>query len=137
MKQCSVCEQFKELSKDNFYPSLRERDGFHHTCRTCSTTKFKQKEEQRDNTYFSAEGNIQEKRRKKKEENLLNYVAGLKKCSCCGTVKPLNEFYKNNSTSDKLTSWCKQCSKERYLVYKQDNIVKEQNDNRDTRERQA
>ena len=60
-----------------------------------------------------------------------------KKCSCCGTVKPLNEFYKNNSTSDKLTSWCKQCSKERYLVYKQDNIVKEQNDNRDTRERQA
>lgn len=130
MKQCSVCGQFKELSKDNFYPSIRERDGFHHICRTCSSLSFKKKEEQRDNAYFSAEGNVKETNRKKKEENLLNYVSGLKKCSHCKTVKPLSEFYKNNSTSDKLTSWCKQCTKERHLAYQQDNVVKEQNDNR-------
>ena len=130
MKQCSVCGQFKELSKDNFYPSLRELDGFHHVCRTCSSVKFKKKEEQRDKAYFSAQGNIQLKRREKKEENLLNYINGLKKCSHCDTVKPLNEFYKNSSTSDKLTSWCKQCTKERHLAYQQDNVVKEQNDNR-------
>jgi hypothetical protein len=130
MKQCSVCGHFKELSKDNFYPSLRELDGFHHVCRTCSSVKFKKKEEQRDKAYFSAQGNIQLKRREKKEENLLNYINGLKKCSHCDTVKPLNEFYKNSSTSDKLTSWCKQCTKERHLAYQQDNVVKEQNDNR-------
>lgn len=130
MKQCSVCGQFKELSKNNFYPSIRESDGFHHTCRTCSNVKFKQKEEQRDNAYFSPQGNIQEAQRKKKEEKLLDYINGLKKCSCCWEVKSLSDFYKNKSTSDRLTSWCKQCTKERHLAYKQDNVVKEQNDNR-------
>lgn len=132
MKQCSVCGQFKELSKSNFYPSLRERDGFHHTCRTCSVDKFKNKEQKRDNAYFSAQGNIQLARKEKKEENLLNYINGLKKCSRCEEVKPLSDFYKNSKTSDKLTSWCKCCTKERHLAYQQDNVVKEQNDNRGT-----
>ena len=132
MKQCSVCGQSKELSKNNFYPSLREHDGFHHTCRTCSVDKFKNKEQKRDNAYFSAQGNIQLARKEKKEENLLNYINGLKKCSRCEEVKPLSDFYKNSKTSDKLTSWCKCCTKERHLAYQRDNVVKEQNDNRGT-----
>ena len=70
--------------------------------------------------------------KEKKEENLLNYINGLKKCSRCEEVKPLSDFYKNSKTSDKLTSWCKCCTKERHLAYQRDNVVKEQNDNRGT-----
>lgn len=132
MKQCSVCEQSKNLSTDNFYLSLRELDGYHHVCRTCSNANFKKEESSRDKAYFSSVGNVKEARRNKKEENLLNYVTGFKKCTCCNTLKPLDKFYKNKLTKDKLTSWCKECSKERYLALKRDNVVKETNDSRNT-----
>jgi hypothetical protein len=132
MKQCSVCGQSKDLSKDNFYLSLRELDGFHHVCRTCSNAEFKKEESGRDNSYFSHIGSIKEARRNKQTENLLDYVTGFKKCTCCNTLKPLDKFYKNSITKDKLTSWCKECSKERYLAIKQDNVVKEINDSRHT-----
>ena len=132
MKQYSICGQFKELSKSNFYPSLHEHDKFHHTYRTYNVNKFKNKEQKRDNAYFSAQGNIQLARKEKKEENLLNYINGLKKCCRCEEVKPLSDFYRNSKTSDKLTSWCKCCTKERHLAYQRDNVVKEQYDNRGT-----
>ncbi len=32
-----------------------------------------------------------------------------KKCKRCGEVKPLDNFYKQPSTKDRLGSWCKSC----------------------------
>ena len=129
---CTVCGQHKELSKENFYPSVKERDGYHHVCRSCSLTAFKKKEEERPSDYFSVEGNIKAAKRRKQEESLVTYMTGFKKCKCCGQEKSLDSFYKNSKTKDKLTSWCKDCTKKRYLVDKQDNVVKEQDDNRDS-----
>lgn len=34
----------------------------------------------------------------------------MKKCSKCGALKNLSDFYKNNNTKDKYTSYCKKCS---------------------------
>lgn len=131
MKMCTVCGQHKELSKENFYPSVKERDGYHHVCRSCSLESFKKKEGERTGEYFSVEGNIKAAKRKKQEERLVSYMSGFKKCTCCGQEKSLDNFYKNTRTKDKLTSWCKDCTKKRYLADKQDNVVKEQDDNRD------
>ena len=131
MKACTVCGQHKELSKENFYPSLKERDGYHHVCRECSLEAFKKKEEKHTGEYFSVTGNIKAAKRRKQEEKLVAYMSGFKKCKCCGQEKSLDSFYKNSGTKDKLTSWCIDCTKKRYLATKQDNVVKEQDDNRD------
>jgi hypothetical protein len=132
MKACTVCGQHKELSKDSFYPSVKNRDGYHDVCRPCSLEAFKKKEEKHTVDYFSVEGNIKAARRRKQEEKLIKYMSGLKECKCCGQEKSLGSFYRNTKTKDKLTSWCIDCTKKRYLAVKQDNVVKEQNDNRDS-----
>lgn len=137
MKMCTVCGQHKELSKENFYPSVKERDGYHHVCRSCSLETFKKKEEERTGEYFSVEANVKAAKRKKNEDRLVSYMAGFKTCSCCKQEKSLDSFYRNSGTKDKLTSWCKECTKKRYLADKQDNVVKEQNDNRDSNSCQA
>lgn len=52
-----------------------------------------------------------------------------KQCSRCSAVKPLNDFYKNRNTKDKLYTYCKACFdkqnnarrdaiKERAILYK-------------------
>src|SRR5690348_13487409 len=33
-----------------------------------------------------------------------------KKCTRCGVIKPLTEFYKDRRTKNGLTFWCKPCS---------------------------
>jgi hypothetical protein len=35
----------------------------------------------------------------------------MKFCKCCGESKTKEEFYKNNALPDKLTRYCKMCSK--------------------------
>ena len=37
---------------------------------------------------------------------------GLKRCSKCGQVKPIGDFYRNKRAKDGLISYCKQCHKE-------------------------
>ena len=37
-----------------------------------------------------------------------------KKCSLCGKIKPISEFYKDSSLKSGYRSSCKQCCKERY-----------------------
>lgn len=50
----------------------------------------------------------------------------MKKCSRCGTEKPITEFYNSQNLSDGKTIWCKDCVKEynrnRYNRIKMENI---------------
>ena len=34
-----------------------------------------------------------------------------KRCTRCGAVKPMSDFYQNRNTRDGLASWCKTCQK--------------------------
>jgi hypothetical protein len=129
---CSCCGKDKELISTNYYRSKESPSGYHHECRECYVPKWKAREAGKDRDYFSVEGNIKSAKRLKEEERLVSYMMGLKTCSCCNVEKPLSSFYKNKVTKDKLTSWCIDCTKKRYLASVQDNVVKEQHDNRDS-----
>ena len=37
----------------------------------------------------------------------------MKKCACCGELKPVSEFHKCKASKDGLYSYCKPCSKEK------------------------
>ena len=42
----------------------------------------------------------------------VNVEEGFKRCSKCGQVKPIGDFYRNKRAKDGLMSYCKQCNKE-------------------------
>ena len=44
-----------------------------------------------------------------------------KKCPKCGEIKLIDQFYKNVTRRDGLTSWCKECSNESHKNYVKDN----------------
>lgn len=129
---CSCCGKDKELSSTNYYRSKESPTGYHHECRECYVPKWKEQEALKERGYYSVEANLKSARAVKEEERLVSYMLGFKVCSCCKTEKPLGSFYKNKTTKDRLTSWCIDCTKHRYLANKQDNVVKEQDDNRDS-----
>ena len=41
----------------------------------------------------------------------------LKKCSLCGQLKPLSEFYRQSETQDGFQYWCRECVRERAKGY--------------------
>ena len=43
---------------------------------------------------------------------------GFKRCSKCGEVKPISEFYKRKSSKDGLSSYCKECAKAYYAKHR-------------------
>jgi flagellar biosynthesis GTPase FlhF len=48
----------------------------------------------------------------------------MKKCSKCGEVKPLTEFYKHESTKDRLFTYCKVCKNKQNKEYRENNPEK-------------
>lgn len=40
-----------------------------------------------------------------------------KRCSKCGLIKSVSEFYKNKSSRDGLDHYCRKCNSERMLIY--------------------
>ena len=59
----------------------------------------------------------------------MNQVEVTKKCSKCKEVKPIGEFYKDKSKSDKLTSYCKLCCINKELKFRLNNPeIKKQRD---------
>lgn len=46
-----------------------------------------------------------------------------KKCPHCKIIKPVNEFYKNGSSRDNLSRWCKFCTKEYNYIHKEKNAI--------------
>lgn len=43
----------------------------------------------------------------------------MKKCTQCGTIKPLVEFYKAKGYKDGLSSWCHYCHKKYYQQHRE------------------
>ena len=54
-------------------------------------------------------------------DNNTEIEKGFKRCSKCGRVLPLSEFYKRKSSKDGLYSYCKQCKKAMNAEYRQAN----------------
>ena len=145
---CSCCGKDKELIPANYYRSKEAVNGFHHECRECYVPKWIERNKEVDwsnpfpawvTAYAQTSTRTFSKDPKKiaaANKRLEDIINGVKKCSCCKETKQLSEFSSNPKTADKRSSWCKECmrkaAKKRYLATKQDNIVKETNDNRDS-----
>jgi len=98
MKQCTICKQI--LPIDNF--AIVTKDGRRKKqCKTCvSINKFvKRKPERTEDDYWKWQNEIKEK------EKLFN--EGKKKCSRCGEIKLITEFYKMGSKG--YQSYCRVC----------------------------
>lgn len=52
---------------------------------------------------------------------LIDYMENSKKCSKCGDVKSLGEFYKHNSRKDGLSSYCRGCCKAKSKAWSEEN----------------
>lgn len=50
----------------------------------------------------------------------------MKKCAKCQINKELDLFNKNNKSKDGLTSYCKECAKEKTALWVKNNTVKRQ-----------
>lgn len=48
----------------------------------------------------------------------------IKKCTICDKDKPLEDFYKNSKSKDKLFPYCKKCALHKSKKYRQDNKEK-------------
>ncbi len=145
---CSCCGKDKELIPENYYRSKVTANGFHHECRECYVPKWKERNKEVDwsepfpswVTAFAESKKIHYAKSPKKIEKLAkrneNLLKGVKECNTCHETKELSEFADNKKNKDRKDNTCKLCKaayrKRRYLAQKQDNIVKETNDNRDS-----
>lgn len=46
----------------------------------------------------------------------------MKKCSKCGKYKDINDFHKNKSKSDRLSTECKECKRKQDSKYREENL---------------
>ena len=92
---CKIC--LEEKSLDLFFRDKIKLEGRRYTCKSCDSKKL------RVPTYKAPEG--------------------LSKCGKCKQEISLDNFYKSNSSKNKLgiINTCKNCCKERYNVYFQKN----------------
>lgn len=104
-KKCFCCG--RTLSIDNFYKNSGKKDGCDSYCKEC------RKE------------NDKEYRQRNKQRNKENITE--KKCSCCGKILSINNFYKDSCNKDGYNNQCKECRKEidkEYLQNPQGQAVK-------------
>jgi len=83
-KICPRCKQEKPFSE--FFNDRQRSDGKTYLCKVCH-----------------------EAGRKKRKQAKSQDDSNLKRCSCCGMLKPLTEFYRNKNERDGLKRWCKSC----------------------------
>ena len=89
-KVCRKC--LRELPKENFSKCSHMVDGLQTYCKECSAQMYKEWDQ----------------KRKHKTESQMNTET--KRCSKCGEIKPVTEFYKDVKGGHK--SQCKACHKE-------------------------
>ena len=80
-KICSECGRIKPLSDFN-----RAGRGHRANCKECHA-----------------------KQQAKSRQNMTHFAIEKKKCSHCGEVKSVQEFYKDKTKKSGYHSWCKQC----------------------------
>jgi len=99
-KKCKFCGKIKNI--DCFTINRSTKDGFSHKCKVC--------------------GLIYGKKRREKilflKESSGCKVITEKKCSKCGKIKKVSEFYKNKCSEDNYNAYCKECSSECSRLYR-------------------
>lgn len=94
-KHCTDCGEWKPLSEFPFRPKPRDQRSTY--CKPCSNARSKA-------SYYKkreAEGRPVTPR--------VTHPEGHKRCPDCGLVLPFDQFAKNRSARDGLSSYCKQC----------------------------
>lgn len=112
-KECRTCNEVKAVSE--FTKNKRNKDGLNYECKACAKTRRKaweeanpgKREEYNRTAYRKRKyGVIRPELTRKKELEAI----GMKECSHCHQVKPINEFYKENGAADGHAHRCKECA---------------------------
>jgi hypothetical protein len=112
-KYCIKCNQWKDVSEFNI--DRDKRDGLNIKCRDCDRAyqielRRKYRSKRKVRVYLRLE----------QRHRIINGVRE-KCCSKCGKWKKESEYFKERSTKDGLSAWCKKCShkptKKRRRVY--------------------
>jgi hypothetical protein len=115
-KKCTKCGEVKPL--EDFYKDKSKKDGRESNCKLCRKA-YHQANKGKLEAYKKAnKDNISARAKAKYQANREPYKAYLwvnrgifKECSQCEEVKPLEEFYKKNSSKDGRKSLCECCEK--------------------------
>ena len=97
-KQCSKCGETKSVTE--FYPVLRNKDGYSSWCKTC----------------FQKRGQAYHKRLAARRKREIPSIK-IKRCPKCGEMKPVSEFYKAIGKVDGYTTICKGCNRNSHANY--------------------
>jgi hypothetical protein len=118
-KKCVVCGETKEATTDNFFRSKHhDPDGLSSTCKVCNIKQCHERE-----AAIAAESPLYDPNSKRqdglKKRSKAYYrklavdlllARGLKKCSCCEEIKPVDAFSKKSDTYTGFHAWCKACN---------------------------
>jgi rubredoxin len=99
-KRCTKCGEVKPVAE--FHKAKREKDGFQYWCKKC-------KHEYDVNNISN---------------RVYIYENGMKICSKCGIQKPIVDFYKINSRTERRHPKCKECTLEHQKKYNKENSEK-------------
>jgi len=92
-KQCTNCEEVKLSSA--FSKLTRSKDGLQIWCKACQS----------------------ESRQSKRIREGRNIRSRTKQCTKCQQYKPFSEFGVDNRNKDKKSIYCKECNRQKSLVY--------------------
>lgn len=96
---CIHCGEEKDL--EDFVKAKSCKQGRKNQCKKCEQAAYRKRRAEKSASYVSRKSIREE------VERLLDQ--GLKKCSACQSVKPLDQFYNNKAQWDGKGNTCKQC----------------------------
>ncbi len=97
-KTCKDCGQEKDVS--HFWTHKKTQDGLDPRCKECKT----EQQRQRRKNKTSKKRNIPRPQ---------SHYTRYKVCARCQSIKRFTEFNINRKSSDGVSSWCKECNRER------------------------
>lgn len=116
---CPRCK--RRLDITDFYVRPTFPTGYSCYCKDCTKQETKER-------YLEKHKESVVQTKEKLEEKQKLFEAGLKECSKCGKVLPVDEFYVSTRTVDGRYGWCKSCcaasKRERYNKNNADKVAK-------------